>query len=184
MSGWLERYRWWLVGIPLAALLIGIGYLINEISEDPAPLEIRNSAAPGDGSSIAVYVTGAVANPGVYTVPARSRLVDAIQAAGGHTSEANLEAVNLARLLHDEDQVAVPRMGEEASGAEGNLININSAPLELLDTLPGIGPVRAQNIVESRKSAGPFLSTDELINRDLIPRSVYDQIESLVTAGP
>ena len=97
--------------------------------------------------------------------------------------------MNLARRLRDEDQVLVPRLGETAAlGAvqtpAGELIDINTAPESVLDALPGIGPVRAGRIVESRQTDGPFERPEELVERGLIPQSVFEQVRDLITVGP
>jgi competence protein ComEA len=100
-----------------------------------------------------------------------------------------VEAINLARRLQDEDQVLVPRLGEQAvlgsaQTPQNELVNINSAPAAVLDSLPGIGEVRSQNIVDSRERDGPFSRIEELVERKLIPQSVFDQIRELITVGP
>lgn len=193
MLSWLERYRWPLLGVIALPLLIGIGVLIDrQFFQGPQPLEIRLDNAPA--AEIQVYVAGAVAQPGVYYLRDGDRWIDAVEAAGGPAADADLQAVNLARRLHDEDQVLVPRLGEPAAAPVGVLgsaqapqderININTAPEPLLETLPGIGPVRAGRIVESRQRDGPFARPEELVERQLIPQSVYEQILDLITVGP
>jgi competence protein ComEA len=102
--------------------------------------------------------------------------------------------VNLALRLRDEDQVLVPRLSEPAAtpvaalGAAqappGERIDVNNAPESLLETLPGIGPVRAGGIVESRQAIGPFVRPEELVERGLIPQSVFEQVRDLITVGP
>jgi competence protein ComEA len=144
-----------------------------------------------------VYVSGAVINPGVYTLRAGARLVDALAAAGGATAEADLAAVNLARRVRDEEHYHVPRVGEappagsggedEAGGAPalaGNRpINLNTASVDLLVTLPGIGPSKAKAIVDYRRRNGPFKSVDEIINVPGIGPSTYELIRPLVTVS-
>src|SRR4030042_1748370 len=113
MLSWLERSRWPL--LRLAALLcsIGIGVLIDqEFLQGPQPLEIRRDGAPA--AEIQVYVAGAVAQPGVYYLRDGDRWIDALEAAGGPAADADLESVNLARRLLDEDQVLIPRLDETA----------------------------------------------------------------------
>ncbi|GAG45667.1 unnamed protein product, partial [marine sediment metagenome] len=134
-----------------------------------------------------VYVAGAVNRPGVYFLSDGDRWIDAVEAAGGPTADADVEAINLARRLHDEDQVLVPRLGEQGnpdSASNDEKIGINSASAALLDTLPGIGEVRSQSIVDSRQRDGPFSRIEELVERKLIPQSVFDQIRELITVGP
>ena len=106
------------------------------------------------------------------------RVVDAIERAGGFAREADQSAVNLARRVQDEDQIHVPRAGEANA-----LLDLNRASAKELEELPGIGPVYAGRIVEAR-SAVPFSSSDELIEREVIPARTYEQIRDLVMAGP
>jgi len=193
MLSWLERYRWPLLGLAALALLISIGVLIDrQFLQNPQPLEIRLDGAPA--AEIQVYVAGAVVQPGVYYLRDGDRWVDALEAAGGPTADADLESVNLARRLYDEDQVLVPRLDAAATAPVGVLgatqvpqseqIDVNSAPAALLDTLPGVGPVRAGDIVESRQQDGAFQRPEELVERGLIPQSVFEQIRDLITVGP
>jgi len=185
---WLERYRWLFLGLAALPLFIGIGVLTDrQFFQAPQPLEIRLDNAPT--AEIQVYVAGAVAQPGVYYLQDGDRWIDAVEAAGGPAADADLQAVNLARRLRDEDQVLVPRLGETAAlGAvqapQGEKVNVNTAPESALDALPGIGPVRAGGIVESRQRDGPFARPEELVERQLIPQSVYEQIRDLITVGP
>jgi competence protein ComEA len=130
-----------------------------------------------------------VGQPGVYYRQDGDRWIDAVEAAGGPTADADLEAVNLARSLHDEDEVLVPRLGEQAvlgaaEAPQNERTNINTAPASILDTLPGLGAVRSQKIVDSRAQDGPFSRPEELVERKLIPQSVYEQIKDLITIGP
>jgi competence protein ComEA len=147
------------------------------------------TATPGDGQ-IKAYITGAVQRPGVYTVRSGDRVADLVEAAGGPTDDADTSAVNFARRIRDEDQVIVPRRGEVLAspvpigGTAARRIDINSATSATLETLPGIGPTRARNIVESRAKDGPFTTTTELVKRKLLPQSVYDGIKELIDVHP
>src|SRR6185436_10165194 len=125
-----------------------------------------DSGASGD---VVVDVTGAVARPGVYRLPAGARVTDAVARAGGATGAALLEAINLAARLADGQQVVVPRKGPggapvAASGAssEEGPISLGTATVEQLDTIDGIGPVTAQDIVEFREQHGGLSSVDQL----------------------
>jgi competence protein ComEA len=193
MLSWLERSRWPLLGLTALLISIGIGVLIDrQFLQGPQPLEIRLDGAPA--AEIQVYVAGAVAQPGVYYLRDGDRWIDALEAAGGPAADADLELVNLARRLRDEDQVLVPRLREAAATPVGVLgaaqapaderIDINTAPAALLETLPGIGPTRAGRIVESRQATGPFVRPEELVERGLVPQSVFEQILDLITLGP
>lgn len=122
---------------------------------------------------VVVHVAGAVAQPGVYQLEAGSRVADAVRAAGEALPDAVLDAVNLAAVVTDGQQVYVPRAGEAVGPAAGSgagstpsaaPLDLNAATVEQLDTLPGIGPVTAAAIVRHREEAGPFTSVDQLLD--------------------
>jgi competence protein ComEA len=185
VNDFLERYRWLIVALLAVPLLSGIGFLLNErLSDDPAPIVV--SGPTGESGEIGVYVSGAVASPGVYTLEDGDRWIDAIEAAGGFAEGADQAGVNLARRAEDEDQVLVPLIGAGvvAGASQGPQVNINTASQAELETLPGIGAVRAAAIIEARTAGGAFASTDELLSRELVPQSVYDDIQALVVVGP
>lgn len=154
-------------------------------------VEVRLPAAatpsPADGL-MKVYIAGAVQRPGVYPVRPGDRLADAIEAAGGPTDDADLPAVNLARRLHDEDHIVIPRQGQtppvavEAEAVGPARIDLNSASAAALETLPGVGPARAKGIVDSRQRVGRFTEPVELVRRRLVPQSVYDGFKDRVEA--
>lgn len=162
----------------------------------PQPVEIVFSeATPTVAGPMEVYITGAVAQPGVYEVAEGDRLIDVLYEAGGAAPDANLEAINLALRLRDEHHIVVPRLGEPGSGmvsgpasdvagATTQIVNINTATAAELDDLPGIGEVYSQRIVENRAWDGPFKTADDLVERRLIPRSTYEKIKDLITVGP
>lgn len=123
----------------------------------------------GSGGDVVVDVTGAVARPGVYRLPAGARVTNAVERAGGANSGALLEAINLAARLADGQQVVVPKRGPAgaplatAAGAgEEGPISLGTATVEQLDTIDGIGPVTAQDIVEFRDEHGGLSSVDQL----------------------
>ncbi len=119
----------------------------------------------GSGSDVVVDVTGAVASPGVYRLPAGSRVNDAVQRAGGATAQAELDSVNLAARLADGQQVVVPEHGAIAATAgaeEDGPISLATATAAELDTIDGIGPVTAEDIVEFREQHGGLASVDQL----------------------
>jgi len=180
LSDTLERYRWLVVAPFAALLLIGIGFLISDRLSDPAPLQIT-AGAPAD---IRVYIVGAVKNPGVYPAQDSDRWIDALEAAGGPTGDADLTGVNLARRVQDEDEIVVPRIGQAVAGAsQSKLVNINTASEDDLMSLPGIGDVRAGDIVQSRTTDGAFASIEDLLARKLVPTSVFDDISALITVS-
>lgn len=141
-------------------------------------LEIVRANPPSGVDAVLVHVSGAVAMPGVVEAEAGDRVVDVVERAGGFASEADQDAVNLARRVRDEDHVHVPLLGEGKP-----LIDLNRASAKELESLPGIGPVYAGRIIEARELL-PFVSSDQLIERDLIPARTYEQIRDLVSTGP
>lgn len=133
-----------------------------------SPSTAGGLALSGEGTDVVVDVTGAVADPGVYRLPAGSRVNDAVRRAGGAASGAQLEAVNLAARLADGQQVVVPQRlpgGAAAGGlasAEDGPISLGTATVEQLDTIDGIGPVTAEKILEYRNQHGGLASVDQL----------------------
>ena len=188
MIPWLEAHRSSILTALAAAVVVGLVVLILQHRGGPQPLEIRLDEPPVDGQPVEVYVTGAVQQPGVYSLDAGDRVVDALEAAGGPAADADIAALNLARRLRDEDQITVPRQGPPAAGVAGATatakIDINTADAQLLDSLPGIGEVYSQRIVDSRAVNGPFVSIDDLLEREIIPRSTFEKIKDLITVGP
>ena len=166
----------------------------------PTGAESLNAVVPGgSGSSpatvVVVHVVGAVAVPGLVRLPSGSRVADAVSAAGGATSEADLSRVNLARPVTDGEQVVVPRPGEQitlapggggtagssAAPAGGGPVNLNTADAAALDTLPGIGPVLAERIIAFRTENGPFASVDDLGEVSGIGDRLLEQLRPLVS---
>ena len=140
-------------------------------------------------SSIAVYVVGAVKNPGVYTLPVDSRVVDAINAAGGFTASAARVAVNLAMKVVDGMKIYVPFIRSEGQvvygyGSSGDFssakIPINSATQKELETIPGIGPVLASRIIEYRQKHGPFASYEDLLHVKGIGEKTLEKIKPYI----
>ena len=135
---------------------------------------------------IFVDVTGAVNKPGVYTLSGKSRVIDAIKAAGDSAPGADLSTINLARVLNDGEQIYVDSVVMNSSGQRvskktpSGPININRATARQLDALDGIGPVIAARIVEYRKINGSFLSVDDLQKVSGIGAAKFAQIKSKV----
>lgn len=135
---------------------------------------------------IFVDVTGAVNNPGVYTLKGKSRVIDAIKAAGDTAPGADLSTINLARIINDGEQIYVDSTIETTSGVRvsksihAGPININRATARQLDALDGIGPVLAQRIVDFRKVNGSFSSVDDLQKVSGIGAAKFAQIKSKV----
>ena len=152
------------------------------------PTETATTAAP-----VVVDVVGAVRRPGLYRLAQGTRIADAVARAGGATPKADLALINLAAPLADGEQVVVPRRGSAAPGAVGGAsgsdasgaapagpVHLSTATLEQLDSLPGIGPVTAQKILDYRQKQGAFTSVDELDAVPGIGPARLDQLEDLV----
>jgi competence protein ComEA len=137
----------------------------NGAGEDSGTVAVGGES----GRDVFVHVAGGVREPGVFRLPAGSRVEDAIERAGGAVDEAGLEAINLAAVLGDGQQVVVPAvgadgaaMGATAAAAADGPISLGSATLEDLETIEGIGPVTAQSILDYRDEQGGLSSVDEL----------------------
>ncbi len=148
-----------------------------------------NDTAPTTGSTqdqLVVSAIGQVHRPGLVTVAGGARVADAITAAGGALPEADLSTVNLARLVVDGEQIAVGMPGSSLPGdtdpsSSGGLVDLNTATLAELETLPGIGPVLAQRILDFRESNGGFTAVEQLREVSGIGPTVYEDIVDLVT---
>jgi competence protein ComEA len=164
-----------------------------------SPVSTPTASAP-TAATLVVDVQGGVAEPGVRELPAGSRVADAIAAAGGYATDADLAAaavaINLAQALADGEQIRVPRVGDaqmaatggpapsaaEGSGGGGALVNLNTATPEELEALPGIGPVTVQKIVAARQEQ-PFTSLEDAVQRGVINRGQLEDIQAVATAG-
>ncbi len=170
----------------VAVVAAGIVWFAVDRQNGPGALVIDLPNTVDEGP-IEVYITGAVAEPGVYEVEPGDRVIDVLFEAGGQTDDADLTAINLALRLHDEDQIIVPRIGESVprvAGAATGKININTASASELDALPGIGEVYSEQIVVNRETNGPYVSGEELVERQVLPRGTYERIRDLITTGP
>jgi competence protein ComEA len=139
-----------------------------------------------------VYVSGAVHQPDVYELSPGSIVKDAIAAAGGPIDSADLDSINLAVELRDQQQVHVPRQGEAVpmaptlgnGEAVGGPVNINTAAAAELETLSGIGPKTADAIVEYREANGPFASIEDIMKVPGIGEGTFEKIKDEITVGP
>ena len=146
------------------------------------------TTAPAAPAEVVIDVAGAVRRPGLYRLAQGSRVADAVRRAGGATRRADLSLLNLAQLVSDGEQVIVPRRGAPAAAASGATgavpatgpVHLNSATVEQLDTLPGVGPVTAQKIVDYRTKHGAFSSVDELDAIPGIGPARLDELRDLV----
>jgi len=161
----------------LGLLVLATHLLGRSHAAPPPPIPTAPArAAPAQTTEFYVDVVGAVRRPGLYRLPHGARVADALARAGGTTRRAQLELVNLAAPIADGEQVVVPRRGSAAvaltgAGSTGLIaasgpVSLSTATLEQLDSLPGIGPVTAQKILDYRQQHGAFTSVDEL---DAVP---------------
>ncbi|MDO8498949.1 MAG: helix-hairpin-helix domain-containing protein [bacterium] len=187
VNDFLSRYK-----LPLIMGLVGLVLLVggmfssgifNKTFVKQSKYSAQPSASP---SQIKVDVSGSVLSPGVYSLPSGARVEEAIRAAGGVTEGADLtyfsKSINLAQKVTDGMKVYVPRAQEAGSSgttlaAENSLINVNTATLEQLDKLSGVGAVTAQKIVDKR----PYGTIEELLTKKVVSKSVYDKIKDQVS---
>ncbi len=173
-----------------------------------APPATTQSAQVGSGGTvsapteIAVYITGAVVNPGVYSATSEQRLDDVLTLAGGPTGDADLARINLAARLTDAAHYKIPSVNdaepdtpapdaEQMAGSEplptanpcAVPININTAAAECLETLPGIGTVRAESIVAHREQMGPFVAAEDIKAVSGIGDGIYRRIAGMISVA-
>jgi competence protein ComEA len=185
----MKKSWWWSGAFIIVGVLLGAGVLLL-VTRPPRGELVTLLPAPTP-APITVFVSGRVAQAGLYVLPYGSRVNDAIQSAGGFSQEADAGAINLAEVLQDGEQVNVPALIPTTEGGyvsrslngSNQKVDVNNAPLEVLDTLPEIGPITAQRIIDYRTENGPFTSIEELLNVDGIGQVTFDKIKDLVTIG-
>jgi competence protein ComEA len=166
--------------VALAGAAISIGGRLGE-----RPLVVTApTAAPRAGAPKA-YVSGEVVQPGVYSFEPGDRVEQLVALAGGFSPDADVDAVNLALRLKDEQQVHIPRLAASApagtAAPQSRLIDLNSASSVELESLPGVGPVTAQLIVDHRTRVGPFTQVEDLLTLKLVSRATFEKVKALVT---
>ena len=194
-----------LIGAVVVVLLLALGItvLVGIVQSGASAPEVvpidgpsaSSGAANADVSagSLYVHVSGAVARPGLYRLEGGARLVDAVAAAGGFAEDADEAGVNLARPVSDGEQVVVPVVGAAppagsgaaAGGAAGGVagdarVNLNTATVADLDTLPRVGPAIAQRIVDWRTTNGRFSAVDDLLSVPGIGEKMLESLRPLV----
>lgn len=197
-----------LVLLGIAGGLLGVG-VIFLTSQPPHGSAIRLLPPPTPDVWV-IQVSGAVVQPGVYELPAGSRVQDAIQAAGGFAVEASSGSINQAAPLNDGENIIIPAktptfaapqpktsatrmptmVGESVLSTStvqfstGEWINVNTATLDELDELPGIGPAMAQRIIDYRLANGLFSTIEAIMDVPGIGQATFDKIKGLITVGP
>lgn len=174
--------------VVLLALAVTVGIGILRGATTPTESVAVRDATVEAAAPVAVYVHvfGAVATPGLYVLDDGARVADVIAAAGGLAEGADASAVNLARRVGDGEQLYVPAVGETppataAAPAGDGRVNLNTADIAALDTLPRIGPAMAERIVQWRESNGRFTSVEDLLAVPGIGDKMLESLRDLVT---
>jgi competence protein ComEA len=183
----------WKVGVR-AALVLVAGFLVvvvganfmRSLAPPPEALPVAESSESPSAevleNTVMVHVVGAVALPGVVTVPETSRVQDALALSGGALEDADLRSVNLARTVFDGEQIVVPRMGDplDSFGGGSGLLSLSQADQASLETLPRIGPATAERIIAWREANGPFRSVEDLLAISGIGPATLEGLADLV----
>lgn len=190
----IRRLCWIVIGLTGGLLGAGILYLTSS-QPSGIPIQLNQKPTP---APIIIHVIGAVKNPGVYSLPHKSRMLDAIEAAGGYLPAADQGALNLAGYLEDGDRVSVPEtititqsrisLANTQFKFPGQpveeLVNINLAAQTELESLPGIGEVRSSQIIAYRQENGFFTSIDQIQKVPGIGPKIFENIQDYITVGP
>lgn len=181
-----EGRRYLLFFVCAAACLAGVAYALWPRAEEPLVVEaqgaevLRTRAEPA--GRMTVYISGAVKKPGVYDVPAGSRVYELVRAAGDVVPYADVDAVNLSAELADGETVHVPLAPERTAAPSAEpAVNLNTAGMAELESLPGVGEVTARKILDYRGEHGLFRSKEELMQVPSIGEGRYEKIKDRVT---
>jgi len=184
--------------------VIGIGYAIRYHGGEVTAVsfagngkrvgkETAGSSAENDGDDgentpgmLVVHVAGEVMNPGIYELPDSSRVVDAVEMAGGFTGEADEASVNLAAFIRDAQKITVRNVSERQAtygpaGLDGMTVNINTAGTEELKLLPNVGDSTAANIIRYREEYGGFLTVEDIMNVTGIGERKFESMKEYIT---
>ena len=201
---WKEKWESWSLSAKAAVIggilliLVGVGGLFSkkeESVEETTVVETTMLAEKTEVSTtketvIFVDIKGAVKNPGVYQMKVGDRVKDALDAAGGLTAEADSQKVNLAKRLEDQMVIVVPKVGEEAEeipagetrkeATKEGKVNINTATVEELKTLKGVGEKKAEAIIEYRKKNGSFQTKEDLMKVRGIGKKLFESFQERI----
>jgi len=188
----ISKIKYLLLGVLFGLLSAGLVLLVSQ----PRPGRAVLLRPAPTARPVVIDIDGAVLSPGVYTLPVQSRVVDAVEAAGGLTENASAGAVNLAAELEDGSQIYIPAknpgngssqitgniIGQSEDGEWISLININQASVDELVSLPGIGPVTAEKIISYREEQ-LFTRIEEIQKVPGIGPATFDQIKAYLSVG-
>ena len=201
---WKEKWESWSLAVKGAVicggllLLVGVGGLLlkkDEVVEETEAVVTTVLAEKTEESTtleavIFVDIKGAVKKPGVYQMKVGDRVKDAIEAAGGMTAEADSQKVNLAQRVEDQMVIVVPKVGEEAEeipagetrkeATKEGKVNINTATVEELKTLKGVGEKKAEAIIEYRKKNGSFQTKEDLMKVRGIGKKLFESFQERI----
>ena len=201
---WKEKWESWSLSAKAALIggilliLVGMGSLFSKKEEsveettvvETTVLAEKTEVSTTQETVIFVDIKGAVKNPGVYQMKVGDRVKDALDAAGGLTEEADSQKVNLAKRLEDQMVIVVPKVGEEAEEipagetskeeAKEGKVNINTATVEELKTLKGVGEKKAEAIIEYRKKNGSFQTKEDLMKVRGIGKKLFESFQERI----
>lgn len=194
----MKNWKWLVAGVLLGLLLSGLIKLVSipqkaqslTLITTTPDLTLDVDPTPG---LIKVHVVGEVKAPGVYTLPVNSIVQDAIDAAQGPTTKAREDLLNLAAVLSDGQRLYIPSSELQSTPEKSqrsqeftldSLININTANQQELESLPGIGSVRAAAIIDYRAQNGYFLAIEDLLKVDGIGEATFENLKDLITVSP
>ena len=201
---WKEKWESWSLTVKGAViggmllLLVGVGGLFSKKEEAVEELAVVETTVLAEKTEVSttqeavifVDIKGAVKNPGVYQMKAGDRVKDALDAAGGLTDEADSQKVNLAQRVEDQMVIVVPKVGEEVTeipagvtskeAAKDGKVNINTATVEELKTLKGVGEKKAEAIIEYRKKNGSFQTKEDLMKVRGIGKKLFESFQERI----
>ena len=172
-----------------AAAVVTVWWLLSsrpQATTDTVPLALSTTTSTTSAPpELVIDVEGKVHRPGIVTLPAGSRVVDAIKAAGGLKGKADTASLNMARKVDDGEQILVGvapvAAAEPVAGAPGAKVNLNTATMDQLDELPGVGPVTAKSILDWRTKNGHFTKVEDLLDVNGIGQATLEDLRDLVT---
>ena len=201
---WKEKWESWSLSVKAAVIggillvLVGLGGLFSKKEESVEETKVVETTVLAEKTEVSttqetvifVDIKGAVKNPGVYQMKVGDRVKDALDAAGGLTGEADSQKVNLAKRLEDQMVIVVPKVGEEAEEIPAGVtskeatkegkVNINTATVEELKTLKGVGEKKAEAIIEYRKKNGSFKTKEDLMKVRGIGKKLFESFQERI----